>query len=146
MCASAPRSSESASGPDCNRVVRRKTGDDFQQIVARKRHAARRRAKVIARDMDEYRTAGARNDRAIVESEDDNHIVEMVITPQRFGTGAIGKFDRSIVARIVRRIAPTIVRMDRLHRHSRMGSSDAIASVENSPDRKNTDWRDAIAF
>ena len=70
--------------------------------------------------MQEDRAARARHDGRVVETEHDDKIVEMILAPQCFCAGAIGQFDRPVVGRIERRVAPAVIARDAAQRQARL--------------------------
>ena len=62
---------------------------------------------------------GARDHRVVVVAQHHHQVVERVVAPHPLGAGRVGQLDRAVVGRVVRRVAPAVVRRDRRDRQAR---------------------------
>ena len=63
--------------------------------------------------MHENGAAPARNGRIVIISKLDDQVVDMVVTPELFVARRIRPFDRPVIVRVTRCVAPAIVRLKR---------------------------------
>ena len=60
--------------------------------------------------MPEYRTSSTSCDRRHIVAQNDDDIVDMIVTPEPLGAERVGMADRPVVTRVCRIVAPAIIR------------------------------------
>ncbi len=115
-------------------------------MVPRKCDAAFRRSVAWSRKMYEDRTPGALNTGLDVMIEHDDHIVEMIRTPQTLRADRIGVANSAIVVSIADGIAPTIIGPEGPRRERRARALHPISAIEDAHQMPPSTWRCAIAL
>lgn len=146
MCVSAPRFSANALARNHNPRPSSRLHEQHQEIVPRESDASRGRRVSLSREMHKDGAAAAANAGQVVIAEHDDEIVEMVSARETVAVVARRQFDRPVIVRIARILAPAIEGPDRAQwqRTARAGSS--IRAIKHLPHGKAPDRRRAVAF
>ncbi len=119
---------------------------NFSHVFESDGDAARRRPGAGTGQMKEYGTARALNARTLILGEDDDDVIQSIVTGDGFVASSIGQPDRAIVVAVARGIAPAIRRPDRVPRQGRSRNHNAITPVKNPPECEAANGCCTVAF
>ena len=117
-----------------------------QQVVMRERDAACRRRVAWARKMHEDGAAPPLHARAVVVTENENQIVEIVVAGQAVGARSRRQFDEPIVVAVGWILAPAIVGPNGAQRKYRPRPRHTIGAIEHLTNGKASERCRAVAF
>src|SRR6476659_2718484 len=107
-----------------------------EQVMMRERDAARRRRVAWARKMHEDGAAMPLHARAVIVTENENQIVEIVVAGQAVGSRSRRQSDELVVAAVGRILAPAIVGPNGAQRKYRPRPRHTVGAIEHLEDRK----------
>lgn len=132
--------------PDLQHAAGPKPLDEALEIAAIEGNAPCGRGQPGVGHVHEDRAAVSAYAGALVMAEDDDQIVEMIVSPEDLGTRRIGMADGPIVVAVAGIVAPAIARPDRANRERRSRACSAIGTVKNGADGPSPDGRGAVTF
>ena len=116
------------------------------EVVPRERDAACRRRVAWARKMHEDGAAPPLHARAVVVTENENQIVEIVVAGQAVGARSRRQFDEPVVVAVGGILAPAIVGPDGAQRKYRPRPRHTIGAIEHLANGKAAERCGAVAF
>ena len=84
--------------------------------------------------MEKNGAAGTRLRRAHIVADDDQQVVDPVMSPELFGVSGVGPFDQLVVLRVIGIVDPAMRLALRRHREIGLGKADAIRPIH--PERQ----------
>ena len=152
MCASAPPSSARVTRTtiDVSHHYNRRPAPQLckqhQEVVSRERDAACRRRVTWPREMHEDGAAMPLHARAVIVTENENQIVEIVVAGQAVGSRSRRQSDELVVAAVGWVLAPAIVGPNGAQRKYRPRPRHTVGAIEHLEDRKAPERCRAVAF
>ena len=109
------------------------------QVMLGQRNTSFRRLIARPTEVQKHCTAEPLHAAMPIMTDHNHEIVEVIAAPHSFGAGGIRVADMAVVVSITHRIAPAVVRFERLNWQSRARAGDPVSTIVNADKSPGTD-------